>query len=111
MNNPCGVSRCLYLLAVLANLEKNHGQAKALLEKARLIGGNEQFWHNSTFALTDAILGDDQEINEKMVSKQFIYLIEISSSTFFMYFIVEQITLLILAMNTGSPLLATAIGL
>ncbi|XP_034292423.1 cilia- and flagella-associated protein 46 isoform X1 [Pantherophis guttatus] len=67
MNNPCGVSRSLYLLAVLANLEKNHGQSKALLEKARLIGGNEQFWHNSTFALTDAILGDDQEINEKMM--------------------------------------------
>ncbi|ETE71959.1 hypothetical protein L345_02218, partial [Ophiophagus hannah] len=66
MNDPCGISRCLYLLAVLANLEKNHGQAKALLEKARLIGGNEQFWCNSTFALTDAILGDDQEINEKM---------------------------------------------
>lgn len=69
MNDPCGISRCLYLLAVLANLEKNHGQAKALLEKARLIGGNEQFWHDSTFALTDAILGDDQEINDKMVSK------------------------------------------
>ncbi|XP_070608537.1 cilia- and flagella-associated protein 46 isoform X2 [Erythrolamprus reginae] len=67
MNNPYGVSRCLYLLAVLANLEKNHGQAKALLEKARLIGGNEQFWHNSTFALTDAILGDDQEVNDKMM--------------------------------------------
>ncbi|XP_013916051.1 PREDICTED: cilia- and flagella-associated protein 46 [Thamnophis sirtalis] len=67
MNSPCGASRCLYLLAVLANLEKNHGQAKALLEKARLIGGNEQFWHSSTFALTDAILGDDQEVNEKMM--------------------------------------------
>ncbi|XP_039193388.1 cilia- and flagella-associated protein 46 isoform X2 [Crotalus tigris] len=67
MNDPCGISRCLYLLAVLANLEKNHGQAKALLEKARLIGGNEQFWHDSTFALADAILGDDQEINDKMM--------------------------------------------
>ncbi|XP_063162642.1 cilia- and flagella-associated protein 46 [Candoia aspera] len=66
MNDPSAVSRCLYLLAVLANLEKNHGQAKVLLEKARLIGGNEQFWHNSTFSLTDAILGDDQEVNEKM---------------------------------------------
>ncbi|XP_025029883.1 cilia- and flagella-associated protein 46, partial [Python bivittatus] len=66
MNDPCAVSRCLYLLAVLANLEKNHGQAKVLLEKARLIGGNEQFWHNSTFSLTDAILGDDQEVNDKM---------------------------------------------
>lgn len=69
MNNPCAVSRCLYLLAVLANLEKNHGQAKTLLEKAQMIGGNEHFWYNSTLCFTDAILGDDKERKEKMVRK------------------------------------------
>ncbi|XP_067156500.1 cilia- and flagella-associated protein 46 [Apteryx mantelli] len=55
------VSRCLYLFAVLANLEKNHGQAKALLEKAQLLGGNEQFWYNSTLSLVEAILEEEEE--------------------------------------------------
>ncbi|XP_061491602.1 cilia- and flagella-associated protein 46 isoform X1 [Rhineura floridana] len=73
MNDLCAVSRCLYLLAVLANLEKNHGQAKALLEKSQLIGGNEKFWHNSTLCLTEAILGEDKEGKVKMLrSCQFL---------------------------------------
>ncbi|XP_060097359.1 cilia- and flagella-associated protein 46 [Heteronotia binoei] len=67
MNNPCAISRCLYLLAMLANLEKNHGQSKALLEKAQMIGGNEHFWYNSTLCFTDAILGEDKERKEKMM--------------------------------------------
>ncbi|XP_068054496.1 cilia- and flagella-associated protein 46 [Anomalospiza imberbis] len=53
------MSRCLYLLAVLANLEGNHRQAKALLEKAQLLGGDEQFWYNSTLSLTEAILEEE----------------------------------------------------
>ncbi|XP_075791336.1 cilia- and flagella-associated protein 46 isoform X2 [Pelodiscus sinensis] len=65
MNDTHAASRCLYLLAVLANLEKNHGQAKALLEKAQLIGGNEQFWYNSTLSLTQAILDEDKEGKER----------------------------------------------
>ncbi|XP_077206307.1 cilia- and flagella-associated protein 46 isoform X2 [Paroedura picta] len=67
MNNPCAVARCLYLLAVLANFEKNHGQSKVLLEKAQMIGGNERFWYNSTLCLTDAIWGEDKERKEKMM--------------------------------------------
>ncbi|KAJ6668911.1 hypothetical protein lerEdw1_007720 [Lerista edwardsae] len=67
MNDLCAVSRCLYLLAVLANLEKNHRQSKVLIEKAQLIGGSEQFWHRSTMCLTDAILGQDKEEEDKMV--------------------------------------------
>ncbi|XP_039927875.1 LOW QUALITY PROTEIN: cilia- and flagella-associated protein 46 [Hirundo rustica] len=55
------MSRCLYLLAVLANLERNHRQAKVLLEKAQLLGGNEQFWYNSTLSLTEAILEEEGE--------------------------------------------------
>ncbi|XP_053927744.1 cilia- and flagella-associated protein 46 [Cuculus canorus] len=55
------VSRCLYLFAVLNNLERNHGQAKALLEKAQLLGGNEQFWYNSTLSLIEAILEEEGE--------------------------------------------------
>ncbi|XP_067389534.1 cilia- and flagella-associated protein 46-like [Emydura macquarii macquarii] len=69
MNDTYAVSRCLYLLAVLANLEKNHGQAKALLEKAQLIGGNEQFWYNSTLSLMQAILEEDKEGKERVACK------------------------------------------
>nr|XP_056706458.1 cilia- and flagella-associated protein 46 [Euleptes europaea] len=66
MDNPCSVARCLYLLAVLANLEKNHGQSKMLLEKALLIGGHVHFWYNTTWCLADAILGEDKERKQKM---------------------------------------------
>ncbi|XP_066179467.1 cilia- and flagella-associated protein 46 [Sylvia atricapilla] len=63
------VSRCLYLLAVLANLERNHGQAKALLEKAQLLGGNEQFWYDSTLSLAEAILQEEGEGKLNMACK------------------------------------------
>ncbi|KAF2976165.1 hypothetical protein EK904_014695 [Melospiza melodia maxima] len=59
-------SKCLYLLAVLANLERNHRQAKALLEKAQLLGGDEQFWYNSTLSLTEAILEEEGEGKQSM---------------------------------------------
>lgn len=65
------MSRCLYLLAVLANLERNHRQAKALLEKAQLLGGDEQFWYNSTLSLTEAILEEEGEGKQSMVRKFF----------------------------------------
>lgn len=65
------MSRCLYLFAVLANLERNHGQAKAFLEKAQLLGGNEQFWYNSTLSLIDAILEEEGEGKWSMVRKFF----------------------------------------
>ncbi|XP_059677369.1 cilia- and flagella-associated protein 46 [Gavia stellata] len=64
------VSRCLYLLAVLANLERNHGQAKALLEKAQLLGGNEQFWYNSTLSLIEAVLEEEQEGKQSMAKQE-----------------------------------------
>lgn len=65
------MSRCLYLLAVLANLERNHRQAKALLEKAQLLGGNEQFWYNSTLSLIEAILEEEGERKQDTVRKYF----------------------------------------
>ncbi|XP_074448888.1 cilia- and flagella-associated protein 46 isoform X1 [Larus michahellis] len=63
---PYEVSRCLYLFAVLANLERNHGQAQALLEKAQLLGGNEWFWYNSTLSLIEAILEEEGEGKQSM---------------------------------------------
>lgn len=65
------MSRCLYLLAVLANLERNPRQAKALLEKAQLLGGDEQFWYNSTLSLTEAVLEEEGEGKQSLVRKFF----------------------------------------
>ncbi|KAM6416110.1 cilia- and flagella-associated protein 46 [Rhynochetos jubatus] len=62
----CDVSRCLYLLAVLAKLEGSHGQARALLEKAQLLGGSEQFWYSSTLVLVGAILEEEEEGKQSM---------------------------------------------
>ncbi|XP_023786136.1 cilia- and flagella-associated protein 46 isoform X2 [Cyanistes caeruleus] len=75
------MSRCLYLLAVLANLEKNHGQAKALLEKAQVLGGNEQFWYNSTLSLTEAILEEDGEGKQSMACEILEHTVNVLRST------------------------------
>ncbi|XP_030342205.1 cilia- and flagella-associated protein 46 isoform X3 [Strigops habroptila] len=75
------VSRCLYLLAVLANLEKNHRQAKALLEKAQLLGGDEQFWYNSTLSLIEAILEEDGEGKQSMACEILGHTVNVLRST------------------------------
>ncbi|KAM6203864.1 cilia- and flagella-associated protein 46 [Sarcoramphus papa] len=75
------VSRCLYLLAVLANLERNHGQAKALLEKAQLLGGNEQFWYNSTLSLVEAILEEEEEGKQSMACEILEHTVDVLRST------------------------------
>lgn len=59
-------------MAVLANLEKKHRQAKALLEKAQLLGGNEQFWYNSTVSLIEAILEEEGEEKQRSVWKYYL---------------------------------------
>ncbi|KAJ7427187.1 cilia- and flagella-associated protein 46 isoform X8 [Willisornis vidua] len=75
------VSRCLYLLAVLANMEKNHRQAKALLEKAQLLGGDEQFWYNSTLSLTEAILEEEVEGKWSMACEILGHTVKVLQST------------------------------
>ncbi|KAM9610766.1 cilia- and flagella-associated protein 46 isoform 2-T2 [Morphnus guianensis] len=75
------VSRCLYLFAVLANLERNHGQAKAFLEKAQLLGGNEQFWYNSTLRLIDAILEEEGEGKWSMACEILEHTVNVLRST------------------------------
>ncbi|XP_071420476.1 cilia- and flagella-associated protein 46 isoform X2 [Pithys albifrons albifrons] len=75
------VSRCLYLLAVLANVEKNHRQAKALLEKAQLLGGDEQFWYHSTLSLTEAILEEEVEGKWSMACEILGHTVKVLQST------------------------------
>ncbi|XP_013358484.1 PREDICTED: cilia- and flagella-associated protein 46 isoform X2 [Chinchilla lanigera] len=61
LDDPCAESQCLLLLAQLANKENNHGQAKKMIEKAQRLGGNEEFWYNSTLTLAEAILSTEDE--------------------------------------------------
>nr|XP_031361174.1 cilia- and flagella-associated protein 46 [Lonchura striata domestica] len=75
------MSRCLYLLAVLANLERNHRQAKALLEKAQLLGGDEQFWYNSTLSLTEAILEEGGEGKQSTACEILEHTVSVLQST------------------------------
>ncbi|XP_064572943.1 cilia- and flagella-associated protein 46 [Zonotrichia leucophrys gambelii] len=75
------MSKCLYLLAVLANLERNHRQAKALLEKAQLLGGDEQFWYNSTLSLTEAILEEEEEGKQSMACEILEHTVSVLRST------------------------------
>ncbi|XP_027548081.1 cilia- and flagella-associated protein 46 isoform X5 [Neopelma chrysocephalum] len=75
------VSRCLYLLAVLANLERSHRQAKALLEKAQLLGGNEQFWYDSTLSLIEAILEEEGEGKQSMACEVLGHTVNLLQST------------------------------
>ncbi|XP_019062592.1 cilia- and flagella-associated protein 46 isoform X2 [Fukomys damarensis] len=61
LDDPCAVSQCLLLLAQLANKENHHQQAKKMIEKAQKLGGNEEFWYNSTLTLAEAILSTEDE--------------------------------------------------
>ncbi|KAF5902114.1 cilia- and flagella-associated protein 46 isoform X3, partial [Clarias magur] len=46
LGNQTTLAKSFYLLAVLASLEQEYGQALALLEQAQDIGGDEDFWYN-----------------------------------------------------------------
>ncbi|KAJ8250415.1 hypothetical protein COCON_G00223370 [Conger conger] len=47
-------AKSLLLLAELANQERHHGQALALLREAQAIGGDEDFWYHVTQGLVKA---------------------------------------------------------
>ncbi|KAI1894576.1 hypothetical protein AGOR_G00117200 [Albula goreensis] len=57
-------AKSLLLLAELANHERNHGQALALLREAQGIGGDEDFWYHVTLCLVNATLEMDREEKE-----------------------------------------------
>nr|XP_031529914.1 cilia- and flagella-associated protein 46 [Vicugna pacos] len=46
LDDPCAESKCLQLLAQLANKEKNYGLAQKMIERAQRLGGGEQFWYS-----------------------------------------------------------------
>ncbi|XP_028917550.1 cilia- and flagella-associated protein 46 isoform X3 [Ornithorhynchus anatinus] len=66
LNDPCAVSKCLHLLAELAIKENKYGQAKALIEAAQHIGGNEEFWYKSTLSFVETIVAGEREGKERM---------------------------------------------
>ncbi|XP_045425210.1 cilia- and flagella-associated protein 46 isoform X3 [Lemur catta] len=59
LDEPCAESRCLLLLAQLAHQENQHGQAQRLVEEAQRLGGSEEFWHQSTLTLAEALLSTE----------------------------------------------------
>lgn len=61
LGDPCAEAKCLHLLAQLANKERNHARALKLVEKARRLGGDEEFWHSSALTLADALLAKGGE--------------------------------------------------
>ncbi|XP_038599783.1 cilia- and flagella-associated protein 46 [Tachyglossus aculeatus] len=66
LNDPCAVSKCLHLLAELAIKENKYGQAKALIEAAQDIGGNEEFWYKSTLSFVETVVAGEREGKERM---------------------------------------------
>ncbi|XP_058527647.1 cilia- and flagella-associated protein 46 [Ochotona princeps] len=56
LGDSCAEAKCLFLLARLASMEQNHGQASKMLERAQQLGGDEEFWYQSTLALADTVL-------------------------------------------------------
>ncbi|XP_078269822.1 cilia- and flagella-associated protein 46 isoform X2 [Rhinoraja longicauda] len=63
------MAKIFYLLAVLANYERNFGQAKLLLEEAQIIGGNEYFWYDVITCLVNAILGENLEDSKEQACR------------------------------------------
>ncbi|XP_059947631.1 cilia- and flagella-associated protein 46 [Mesoplodon densirostris] len=71
LDDPCAESKCLHLLARLANKEKKYGQARKMIEKAQHLGGGEQFWYDSTLTLADTLLSTEKERREAVVCQLF----------------------------------------
>ncbi|XP_041116568.1 cilia- and flagella-associated protein 46 [Polyodon spathula] len=69
LDDKAAQAQCLYLFAVLANSEMNHGQAKALLQEAQSIGGDENFWFNLTLCLVKAIIEENSKDKDNMACK------------------------------------------
>nr|XP_027786130.1 cilia- and flagella-associated protein 46 [Marmota flaviventris] len=80
LNDPCAESQCLLLLAQLANQEKNHGQAKRMIEKAQCLGGCEEFWYNLTLTLADAVLSSEDNGREAAACRLYEKLIDAFSN-------------------------------
>ncbi|XP_063289661.1 cilia- and flagella-associated protein 46 [Pelobates fuscus] len=57
--------KCLYLLSLLANIEKNYGQAKVLLMEDQQTERDAEIWYKATLSMTEAILGENKEGSEK----------------------------------------------
>ncbi|XP_030058854.1 cilia- and flagella-associated protein 46 [Microcaecilia unicolor] len=66
MDDKCTVSKCLYLLAVLANKENNHGQAKILSEEVQQIEADAEFCYKNTLNFIQAVLGEEKDGKEKL---------------------------------------------
>ncbi|XP_069755663.1 cilia- and flagella-associated protein 46 isoform X2 [Narcine bancroftii] len=69
LENKEALAKIFYLLAVLANHERNFGQAKLLLKKAQNFGGNEYFCFDVITCLVNAILRENLEDSNEQVCR------------------------------------------
>ncbi|XP_057591801.1 cilia- and flagella-associated protein 46 [Hippopotamus amphibius kiboko] len=76
LDDPCAESKCLHLLAQLANKERKYGQARKMLERAQRLGGDEEFWYSSTLTLADTLLSTENTRREVLVCQLFQKLID-----------------------------------
>uniref|UniRef100_G1LVL0 Cilia- and flagella-associated protein 46 n=2 Tax=Ailuropoda melanoleuca TaxID=9646 RepID=G1LVL0_AILME len=76
LDDPCAEAKCLHLLARLANREKNHGQARKMVEQARRLGGSEEFWYSSALTLADTLLAMESKGSEEVACQLFQRLID-----------------------------------
>ncbi|XP_012516129.1 PREDICTED: cilia- and flagella-associated protein 46 [Propithecus coquereli] len=76
LDDPCAESRCLLLLAQLANKEKNYGQAQKMIQEAQRPGGSEEFWYRSALTLAEALLSTEDGGREAAACHLFQKLID-----------------------------------
>ncbi|KAJ8359853.1 hypothetical protein SKAU_G00163780 [Synaphobranchus kaupii] len=62
-------AKSLLLLAELANQERHHGQALALLREAQAIGGDEDFWYRVTLCMVNATMDGGGEEKASQASR------------------------------------------
>ncbi|XP_053305919.1 cilia- and flagella-associated protein 46 [Spea bombifrons] len=61
--------KCLYTLSLLANCERNYGQAKELLREAHQTDRDAALWYKTTLSMTEAVLGENNKDSEKKACK------------------------------------------
>ncbi|XP_068112949.1 cilia- and flagella-associated protein 46 isoform X2 [Hyperolius riggenbachi] len=60
-----GLLKCLYLLSMLANCEKNHGQAISILLETKDLERDAELLYGTTLTLTEAVMGEEKEGRER----------------------------------------------
>lgn len=77
------MARSLLGLAILACDEQNYAQTLILLDKAHVLGGDEEFWYQLILTKVRAVLGQRDHDAHTKVSNKYILNTLCSKMTFF----------------------------